>query len=74
MPCWVLLLFFAELLVSLLLDWLTSPLFDPALSTEIGTLTLVCSLEAELSADWLVLLEFDADWLWEPPLGPPPSP
>src|SRR5207253_2582713 len=66
--CWFscsVLLWFAEYaLFSALFDWFTSPLFDPGLLTATGTLTLVCSLSASLSADCEVELLFEPDWLW----------
>src|SRR2546421_202363 len=61
--CSVLLWFAEDALFSALLDWFTSPLFDPGLLTATGTLTLVCSLSASLSADCEVELLFDPDWL-----------
>ena len=70
LPWCVLFSFDAELLVFARLDWFTSPLFDPMLRIEIGAFTFTCSLDAVLSADWLVLLLFSADWSCSTELPP----
>src|SRR5207248_315691 len=76
--CWSVVVLLCEVaLFSALLHWLTSPLFDPGLSTVTGALTLTCSELASLEAVWLVLFSLLADWLcstsWpEPPQEPLP--
>src|SRR5207248_1074311 len=64
LPCSVLLQFAEVALFSALLDWFTSPLFPPRLSSAPGTLTFSCSLSASLSADCEVELLLEAHWLW----------
>src|SRR4029077_11676423 len=70
--CSVLLWVREEALFSALLDWFTSPLFDPGLLTATGTLTLVCSLSASLEADCSVLFSLLAAWLCSPCCPPLP--
>src|SRR5207248_11045561 len=76
--CWsVRLLLLEYALFSALLPWLTSPLFDPGLSTVTGALTLTWCDEASLDADCSVLFWLLADWVWStcwPPLPPSPQP